>query len=103
MIRRAGRKVFVTGEYSACGYAVFLCQSTGVSTVYTAGNDPQDSQVATPAGVGLRQMRRFCLRTCREIAGERRARFGGVSRVSEEEKEHEPHEAATTGEHCLQA
>ena len=85
MNRRAGRRAVVAGEYSAHGYAVLLCRSTGVSTVYTAGNHPQDSQVVTLAGVGLRRMRGFCLRTCREIAEERRARFGGVSRAPEEE------------------
>jgi len=74
----------VAGEYSICGYAVFLCSGTGVRTVYTAGNHPQDSQAVTSEGIGLMRIRGFCIRTCREIAGERGASFGGVSRVPED-------------------
>jgi hypothetical protein len=74
----------VAGEYSSCGYTVLLCSTTGVRTLYTAGNHPQDSQAVTPNGVGLSRIRRFCIRTCREIAGEHGVRFGGVSRVLEE-------------------
>ena len=81
MSRRSRPQAVVAGEYSVHGYAVLLCRRTGVETVYTAGNHPQDSQTVTPKGVGLRQIRGFCIRTCREIAGERHALFGGVSRV----------------------
>lgn len=78
--------VTVTGEYGRCGYAVFVSSGRGTRAVYTAGNNPSDSQ-ARPDGaaLGLRTLRRFCVRTCREIAAERRARYGGVSRIHEEE------------------
>jgi hypothetical protein len=79
MRSRPGR--IVTGEYSVLGYAVLLCTRAGAQPIYTAGNHPQDSQVVTPAGVGLRQIRRFCIRTCREIACEQQAIFGGVTRI----------------------
>ena len=81
MSRRSRPRQIVAGEYSVHGYAVLLCSGTRVQTLYTAGNHSQDSQTVTPKGVGLRRIRGFCIRTCREIAGERRALFGGVSRV----------------------
>ena len=78
-------KRIVAGEYSRCGYVVLLCTSSGADTLYSAGNHPHDSQVVTPRGEGLGRMRRFCIQTCREIAAERQAHYGGVTRVSEEE------------------
>jgi hypothetical protein len=75
----------VTGEYNENGYTVLLCCARGVRVVYFAGNHPQDSQEHTPTGVGLRRMRGFCIRTCREVAGERRAKYGGVTRITQEE------------------
>jgi len=83
MSGRLRSRRIVVGEYSGHGYAVLLCSGNSAYTLYTAGNHPQDSQVVTPNGVGLRQVRGFCIRTCREIAGERRALFGGVSRLLE--------------------
>lgn len=76
----------VTGEYNQHGYAVLLCRPDGVRTVYSAGNNPRDSQQHAPAGIGMRQLRGFCIRTCREIATERHAAYGGVTRVTEEDR-----------------
>ena len=75
----------VTGEYCRHGYSVLLCRPGGVGVVYSAGNNPRDSQQAASSGVSLRQLRGFCIRTCREIATERRAAYGGVTRIPEEE------------------
>ena len=75
----------VTGEYSRHGYTVLICHHGSVRTVYSAGNAPQDSQAAGPDRLSLRHLRRFCQRTCREIAAERHARYDGVTRVPEEE------------------
>ena len=83
MIRVRKPTRIVVGEYNGDGYAVLLCSGTEVRSLYTAGNHPQDSQAVTPHGVGLRRIRGFCIRTCREIAGERRVLFGGVSRFPE--------------------
>jgi hypothetical protein len=83
MSRRSKPKRIVVGEYNCDGYAVLLCSGKSTDIVYTAGNHPQDSQESIPRGVGLRAIRGFCIRTCREIAGERNASFGGVSRVLE--------------------
>ena len=83
MSRRSTPRRIVAGEYSVHGYAVLLCSGTRVQALYTAGNHPQDSQAVATKGVGLRRIRGFCIRTCREIAEERRALFGGVSRVPE--------------------
>jgi hypothetical protein len=85
MSRQSRPRRIIAGEYNDHGYVVLLCSSTWVHTLYSAGNHPQDSQTVTPNGVGLRQIRGFCIRTCREIAGEHRAFFGGVSRVPENE------------------
>ena len=75
-------RCIISGEYGSYGYAVLLCSVTGVRTLYTAGNHPQDSQAVAPKGVGLSRIRRFCIRTCRDISAEHGAIFGGVSRVS---------------------
>ena len=83
MIRVRKPTRIVVGEYNGDGYAVLLCSGTEVRSLYTAGNHPQDSQAVTPHSVGLRRVRGFCIRTCREIAGERRALFGGVGRFPE--------------------
>ena len=81
MSRRSKPMRIVAGEYSSHGYAVLLCSGTGVRILYTAGNHPQDSQAVTPKGVGLSRIRGFCIRTCREIAGEHGALFGGVNLI----------------------
>ena len=75
----------VTGEYSGNGYAVTLNGQGGATQVYSAGCNPSDSQAGASPGLGLRQLRRFCIRTCREIASELGVAYGGVSRVQEEE------------------
>lgn len=79
------KRPVVHGEYNRCGYTVLLCQKGIASTVYAAGNHPRDSQQQVLPGVCLRKLRAFCIKTCREIAGERHARYGGVTRVYEEE------------------
>jgi hypothetical protein len=78
---RSKPKRIILGEYNCDGYAVLLCTGKKTDTIYTAGNHPQDSQTVIPNGVGLRAIRGFCIRTCMEIAAERNASFGGVSRV----------------------
>lgn len=75
----------VTGEYSRHGYTALLCHHGNVRTVYQAGNNPRDSQAAGPDRLNLRQIRQYCVKTCREIAAERHAGYGGVTRVPEEE------------------
>jgi hypothetical protein len=75
----------VTGDYNENGYTVLLCTAGGAHVVYSAGPHPQDSQQAASVGVEVRRIRGFCIRTCREIAGERRAQYGGVTRVTREE------------------
>ena len=78
--------LIVTGEYGRRGYTVFVCSGRGARSVYSAGNNPSDSQARPEGpGLGLRALRRFCMRTCKEIAAERRARYGGVVSVPEEE------------------
>jgi len=79
----------VTGEYSEDGYEVFV----NGQEVYSAGNHALDSKAWAPPGspetVPLRTLYRYCSGTCREIAREINAKFGGVTR-SAREQEHEP-------------
>jgi hypothetical protein len=80
----AAKRKVVTGEYSEHGYTVFLNDAP----VYSADNHAQDSTASAPPGsleaVPLRRLRGYCIRTCREIAAERKAQFGGVARRSAE-------------------
>ena len=76
----------VTGEYSGTGYAVFVTSGRVTRTAYTAGNNPSDSQAVSGSGLGLRTLRRFCVRTCREIAAELGAACGGVARANDKEE-----------------
>jgi len=80
---RRGR--LVSGEYSRSGYTVLLCHRGSVRAVYSAGTYPRDSQAAGTDRLSLRQIRAYCITTCREIAAERHAQYGGVMRVPEEE------------------
>jgi hypothetical protein len=74
----------VTGEYSRAGYVVVLCSRGGEQVVHTAGNHPRDSHAVGPDTLTLRQIRAYCMRTCREIAAEHHAEYSGVTRVPEE-------------------
>ena len=80
----AKRKPVVRGEYNRNGYEIW---SDG-QHVYSVGNHVQDS--GQPAlckldRLPLKTIRRFCIKTAREIATEQRGRFGGVERVTEDQ------------------
>jgi hypothetical protein len=77
----------VFGTYNEFGYRVWLGTRKGAECVYSAGNSPHDSQVVTDAefGVGLRKLRSWCIRNCRETAEERGADYTGVERQEEDE------------------
>ncbi len=71
----------VRGEYSGHGYEVWI----GGRVVYSAGNHVHDS--TQPAmcehdRLPLRTIRKFRIKTTREIATERGGRFGGVASIS---------------------
>jgi len=73
----------VHGEYSRHGYEVWIAGRT----VYAAGNHIHDSsQVAMSEEERLpvRTIRRFCIKTTREIAVERGGVFAGVEQVEED-------------------
>lgn len=77
-----GRKVVISGEYSRHGYDVWADHRI----VYTALNhrcDSQQSATCEQDRLSLRELRRFCQRTAREIAEECGGRFVGVERVAE--------------------
>ena len=70
------------GEYSRNGYEIWR----GGRLVYWAGNHVQDSGQPALRGedrLPLITLRRFCIRTAREIAAEQGGRFAGVERVME--------------------
>lgn len=69
----------VTAEYNRIEYTVFL----NGEEVYSAGNAPGDSSLRIPSerGVGLRNMRKFCIKTAKQIAAEKKAEYAGVERI----------------------
>lgn len=74
----------VIGEFSEEGYEVQVIVGVRIVHSYAAGNHHQDSaQSATPGtqeALRLREIRKLCVRTAKDIAQEHRARFGGVQR-----------------------
>ena len=73
----------IHGEYSRNGYEVWI----GGRAVYAAGNHVHDSTqpaMCQQDRLPLRTIRKFCIRTTREIAAERRGIFAGVERVKED-------------------
>jgi len=79
----------VVGEYSQWGYEVQAVRGGRILCSYAAGNHKQDSQqraaLGSPEACSLRQVRRNCIRTAKDIALERRALYGGVTRQTEEQ------------------
>jgi hypothetical protein len=83
------RRAVVRGEYNRNGYEV---RSDG-QHVYSAGNHVQDSCQPTLCKedrLPLKTIRRFCIKTAREIATEHRGRFAGVERVTEDQSNLSP-------------
>jgi hypothetical protein len=79
---KQGRKTVVSGEYSRYGYDVWVDHRI----IYAALNHRRDSQQSAMCEqdrLSLRELRRFCLHTTREIAEERGGIFAGVERVAE--------------------
>jgi hypothetical protein len=82
-------KKVVVGEYSEWGYEVQIIRGSRMLHSYAAGNHKQDSQqraaLGSPEACGLRQIRRDCIRTARDIAQEHRAQYGGVTRQTQKQ------------------
>jgi hypothetical protein len=80
----------VCGEYNKLGY----CVLEGNDEIYSAGNAQGDSYFIVPPTPGrcvsLKELRKFCVRTCKEMAEERGAKFCGVQRVPEGDLESIP-------------
>jgi hypothetical protein len=73
----------IHGEYSRNGYEVW----NNGRLVYAAGNHVHDSTqpaMCEEDRLPLRTIRKFCIKTAREIAAERRGSFAGVERVGED-------------------
>jgi hypothetical protein len=80
---RTKKPPVIHGEYSRDGYEVWI----GSRLVYTAGNHVRDSTqlaMCEEDRLPLRTIRKFCIKTTREMAAERREVFAGVERVAEE-------------------
>jgi hypothetical protein len=79
----------VVGEYRKWGYEVQVVRGSRILYSYAAGNHKQDSQelalLGSPEACSLRQVRRNCVCTAKDIARERQARYGGVTRQTEEQ------------------
>ncbi len=77
------RRPVVRGEYNRNGYEVWIDNRLG----YSAGNHVQDSSqpaLCKQDRLPLKTIRRFCIKTAREIATEHHGRFVGVERVTED-------------------
>lgn len=74
----------VIGEFSEEGYEVQVVSGARIVHSYAAGNHRQDSAQSatqgTPEALRLREIRKLCVRTAREITREHGARYGGVER-----------------------
>ena len=72
----------IVGYYNEHGYRVVGIHRKETRELYTAGNHRQDSQVTvSPADLDalpLRQIKKFCANSARDIAAERNAKFIGV-------------------------
>jgi hypothetical protein len=80
----------VHGGYNRHGYEIWR----GGRPVYWAGNHVQDSGHVAPRReerLPLITIRRFCIRTAREIASEQGGRFVGGERVTEAGQERQQH------------
>jgi hypothetical protein len=78
------RRPVVRGEYNRNGYEVWIDSRLA----YTAGNHVQDSSQSALCDqdrLSLTTIRRFCIKTAREIAAEDHGRFAGVERVTEDQ------------------
>jgi len=87
--RNAKLQAVVVGEYCQWGYEVQVVRGSRILCSYAAGNHKQDSQevasLGSPEACSLRRVRRNCIRTAKDIARERRALYGGVTRQTEEQ------------------
>ncbi|HOC54010.1 MAG TPA: hypothetical protein PKI20_00165 [Verrucomicrobiota bacterium] len=87
--RNAKVQAVVVGEYSQWGYEVQVVRGSRILCSYAAGNHKQDSQQravpGAPEACNLRQLRKNCVCTAKDIARERRALYGGVTRQTEEQ------------------
>jgi hypothetical protein len=85
MPRKKTPSATIHGEYSALGYSVFETSIKGVKEIHSAGNAIGDSYLIVPPerGVGLLELRQFCINTARSMAEERGAKYVGVERVPE--------------------
>jgi hypothetical protein len=72
-------KINVTGEYHETGYEIFI----DGKSAYSAGNAIGDSQmiVAPERGESIKNLRKFCVQTGREMAHERFAKWVGAARI----------------------
>lgn len=76
----------IYGEYSAESYTIYSGSGADYQPLYTAGNSPFESQGYLPAerGVGLDQMREFCIATAMEMSAELGEKFIGVEESEDE-------------------
>lgn len=79
------RKNIVVGEYNHYGYTLF--DPTGIKELYSAGNNPVDSEqflpLGDPKGLSLKTIRSFCIKTGKEMAEEKGWKWGGACRIDD--------------------
>lgn len=82
------RNKTVIGQYNNFGYTIFHVES--LKELHIAGNHSQDgSQVVSlnhPNCLPLNMIRRFCIKTGKEIAKEKGYRWASAERISNEQE-----------------
>jgi hypothetical protein len=82
----AMKKRIVIGEYNHYGYTLF--EATGIKELYSAGNHIEDSGLFVSIGsrncLELKDIRKFCIQTGKEMAAELGYKWGGASRIADD-------------------
>jgi len=75
-------KNYVLGRYNAHEYEI----EVDGEIVYRAGNSPLDSQgyVSKQDGIGIAEMKEYCIHTTKQEARERGIRYLGVEKLEED-------------------
>jgi hypothetical protein len=72
--------MIILGEYNQYGYSIFV----NGKEYYNAGNHPQDSSqtvdIDDPKCLPLKEIRKMCVQTGKEIAKEEKGEWGGASK-----------------------
>jgi len=77
----------VVGEYNHYGYTIF--EGEGLNEFYSASNHSQDSSFTAPLNdpscLPLKEIRKYCIKTGKEIAKEKGMKWKGATRIEDQD------------------